>query len=91
MKGFPVVEFVVAIDEARVRFTDDAHLFFLDFCCLAAIFNLSVIILQCGAFQLIPLGIRHFFLACLLREYMDRPAYNIYPVRERQPRRQWKV
>ena len=23
-----VVEFVVAIDEARVRFTDDAHLFF---------------------------------------------------------------
>ena len=24
-----VVEFVVAIDEARVRFTDDAHLFFV--------------------------------------------------------------
>ena len=24
-----MVEFVVAIDEARVRFTDDAHLFFL--------------------------------------------------------------
>ncbi|KAJ5354214.1 hypothetical protein N7541_006778 [Penicillium brevicompactum] len=27
-----VVEFVVAIDEARVRFTDDAHLFYFYFC-----------------------------------------------------------
>ena len=26
-----VVEFVVAIDEARVRFTDDANIFFLMF------------------------------------------------------------
>lgn len=26
-----VVEFVVAIDEARVRFTDDAHLFVIFF------------------------------------------------------------